>query len=113
MPANANAERHDPRALHGGSDPVSARALLEGGGGLDGAVLAVDEGVDAEVPKAVCEGAVGEATAFPGRRERRVYDALASRVVVKLCDVFICFSVYFFVCLFTVCLLNKEDTGRV
>lgn len=111
MPANANAERRDPRALHGGGDPVSARALLEGGRGLDGAVLAVDEGVDAEVPKAVCEGAVGEATAFPGRRERGVYDALASRVVVKLCDVFICFSVYFFV-YFSVCLLNKEGTGR-
>ena len=107
MPANANAERHDPRSLHGGSDPVSARALLEGGGGSDGAIFAVDEGVDAEVSKAVCEGAVREATAFPGRSERRVFDDLASGVIVRLCDVFFiilyCLFVYSFI-YFSICL---------
>ena len=124
MPANANAERHDPRSLHGGSDPVSARALLEGGGGSDGAIFAVDEGVDAEVSKAVCEGAVGEATAFPGRSERRVFDDLASGVIVRLCDVFFiilyCLFVYSFIYLvfiyfsiyIYIYLYNKNSTER-
>ena len=89
LPADANAERHDPRALHGGGDPVSARAFPQGGGGQDGAVSAVGEGVDAEVPKTLCEGALGEAGAFPGRSERGVHDDSASGVVVTLCGVFV------------------------